>query len=206
MPKIIATVIFMFCVFQLRAQNKSELYLDKVPFNELDDKGRKHGYWKTFVDSNLTNLEDSTKATWFYYRLFNHGKIISGFTSAAVPEKDINNYNFQRPKIEAKVSPIDGTFIATWNIKSPMVYKLIFEKGHLIERHDILSPDGSNWDICKYDWKFLQNPYSLFYRKFHVWDKNKIRETYYYWVNGKVKKKKSSKIVESQNYFDNNEF
>lgn len=186
--------------------NYSYSQIDGVPINQLDKKGKKHGYWKTFVDSNLTNVSDSTKATWYYYRLFYHGKFVTGFKNGPVDKKYLDEFEFVRPKSFTKPTPIDGTFKATWNLKDPNQYILIFENGYMKELHNIFSADGSNWDISKYDKKFDDNPYSFFYRKFHVWDKEKLRETFYYYENGRMKKKKSSREVKSSNYFENNKF
>lgn len=177
-----------------------------VPFNELDEKGERHGYWKSFVDSNLTMVEDSNKATWYFYRLFYHGEPLIGFNAIPVNVEELHEFELKKPGYSDSLASIDGIYYITWKRKTPMKYKLLFKNGFLIERHDILDPDGDNWDICKFDRKYQNNPYSFFYRKFYVWNRHKIRETYFYYENGKMKKHTAIREVESQNYFDNNEF
>ncbi len=179
---------------------------NNVPFSELDDQGKKHGYWKTFIDSNLTMVNDSSKATWYFYRLFYHGKPVIGLKFIPFNENELNEFTLTKPERFDSVTGIDGIYHITWNRKVPLAYKLIFKNGFLIERHDILTPDGGNWDICKFDWIYKNNSYSFFYRKFHVWNKHKLRETYYYYENGKMKSTKTEREVKSSNYYDNNEF
>lgn len=44
-------------------------------FNELDEKGRKTGYWKTFLD-NYANPTDSANASFWGFEYYHEGKIV----------------------------------------------------------------------------------------------------------------------------------
>lgn len=45
-------------------------------FNKLDQKGKKTGYWKTFLDENV-NPADSTNASFWGYEYYHEGKIVA---------------------------------------------------------------------------------------------------------------------------------
>lgn len=41
--------------------------------NQLDEKGKKHGPWKAYIDKNWKQVKDSSKASHFWYTHYEHG-------------------------------------------------------------------------------------------------------------------------------------
>jgi len=161
-----------------------------------------------FVDSNCNLVSDTSNADWYYYNLYYHGKTVGGFETNFVDPNSLDSYTFlKRPINDAtQIEPISGEFKIEVNNKDQSTYRFIIEDGFIKELHQIHQKDGTNWEIHNYQKKLDNNPYSFFYRAIHPISNKKIRETFYYYENGKFKKDKNSKGVNSTNYYDNNEF
>lgn len=41
--------------------------------NQLDEKGKRHGKWKIYLDDNWAKVKDSTKAVFYRYNYYDHG-------------------------------------------------------------------------------------------------------------------------------------
>lgn len=161
-----------------------------------------------FVDSNCNIVNDTSKAEWYYYNLYYHGNTVGGFKSDFLDPENLDDVKFlNRPKNDtSEIEPIDGKFKVMLKNKYRTTYIFIIERGFIKELHLINDSDGTNWEIYNYQKKYNNNPFSFFYRAIHPISNDKIRETYYYYENGKFKKDKSSKKVNSTKYFDNMTF
>lgn len=163
--------------------------LDTIPFNQFDHNGKKHGYWKTFIDSNLNAQSDTALARWYYFKLYYHGENLSSindnFLHENVAEKivSIKTPGYSTEKLIA----INDIFLITY--KNQSFTKLIFNDGFLVEALLTYNKYGDSWEKYDYSIKYNDNPYSYFFesptskykrvRGFVYGDNDKINKTKY---------------------------
>ncbi len=64
MKKLFLLVALFFSVLSIAQSEK---------LNQLDDKGKRHGKWKIYLDDNWAKVKDSTKAVFYRYNYYDHG-------------------------------------------------------------------------------------------------------------------------------------
>lgn len=80
-----------------------------ITLNQHNEKGKKHGYWKTFFDDKITPT-DSVNSVFFAYQLFDNGETV--YMYGDFREKKKLNITYPRP-LPAKGKPylLNGKFI-----------------------------------------------------------------------------------------------
>ncbi|KAA3642498.1 MAG: hypothetical protein DWP98_14045 [Bacteroidetes bacterium] len=177
---IFASLIYC---FGTQSQNR------KVEFNSFDKNGKKHGYWKMYVDSNLNQVTDTSKAIWYYYKMIHHGETFRGYIDDFIDKKALNEVTFlSRPKIKKDtILPVNGLLkIETVN---NITHSLTFKNGSLMNNFIIFGKSGTSWEELDYSKNYKNNPYSYYYQSPTAFGK-KIKKGYFYYEPNKKRRKR----------------
>lgn len=189
---IFASLIYC---FGTHSQNR------EVKFNTFDKNGKKHGYWKMYVDSNLNQVTDTSKAIWYYYKMIHHGETFRGYIDDFIAKKALSEVTFlSRPKIKKGIIlPANGLLkIETVN---NIIHSLTFKNGYLMNHFTIFGKSGTSWEELDYSKSYKNNPFSYYYQSPTAF-RNKIKKGFFYYLPNRNKRKKDFQVhpVESTRY------
>lgn len=173
---------------------------DELPYNYLDKQGRKHGYWKMFVDSNLNVVKDTSNAVWYYYNICHRDVTFCGFDNKFISRRDEEVVNFiKRPEhIKDSIIPLNGTFEVQFGedelhnhnkklqIKTTksVTHTIVFDDGYIVNHFIKYGQYGTSWEKFFFLKKHKNNPYSFYYES-PAPESSKIEKGYYYFIPGK---------------------
>lgn len=112
-----------------------------IPLNSYDDKGKKHGYWKVFLNNQLNEV-DSVEYQFIGYEHYIHGQPVFKFYKESRHEK--SSFILDKDSISTTSKILSG-IISIFNKNGFITDKLSFYNGHpmLFESYTYLD-DSTN--------------------------------------------------------------
>jgi hypothetical protein len=102
---------------------------DTISLNNLNTEGKKHGYWKTFLDSSFKEV-DSVKAQYYYY-YYHNGKRLNGVWKG-------KGWNVEKFDLEVKGNNnvadgptiLDGSYLFRKKSDTAFYVQAVFDNGY----------------------------------------------------------------------------
>jgi hypothetical protein len=116
------------------SQTELPIDLGKYKLNQFDANGKKDSLWKDYLDENWHVVKDSTKAKYYHYAFYFHGRWVVGKSGFKHWKLHCNGDSTSKNK---SLVALNGEYI--WTSKKGTVIRCYFMKGQYI------------WDIV--NWK-----------------------------------------------------